>query len=332
MKRIHYILLGLIWFLLLETKAQKYNFLPDTTGACKGDSVLIELKFPGLEKASYVQWFTPSYIIYNTNKIKTVSGGRHLVKVTINKQTYVDSTFIKFYPRPYLNLKDTMVCGSGYIVLDAKNPGSKYQWNTEETLQRIKVDNSGKYWVKINNRGCTFTDTVKVSFVPGVVPGFSSDVQYCLTDENKSLSVKAPAGTKILWNTGSTNPSISATREGLYWVKTEQKNCGVRIDSVRVKLKACDCEVMVPNSFTPNDDERNDFFYPVLQCDYSYYSMTVYDRWGNTVFYTNSINGRWDGRFKGNLCPDDIYVYKIETIEKGSDKKQVRNGHISLFR
>ena len=90
--------------------------------------------------------------------------------------------------------------------------------------------------------------------------------------------------------------------------------------------------MMVPNSFTPNEDNRNDFFFPVMQCEYSYYTITITDRWTNTVFSSNNINAKWDGRFKGNLCPEDIYVYKIESIEKGSEKRLVRNGHISLFR
>ena len=101
---------------------------------------------------------------------------------------------------------------------------------------------------------------------------------------------------------------------------------------MRVKLKACDCEIIVPNSFTPNEDGRNDYFFPVLSCDYSYYLFTVFDRWENIVFTSNNINAKWDGRFKGNLCPDDIYVYHIETIEKNTGKKEPRDGKISLFR
>ncbi len=312
--------------------AQKLNFLPDTTGACKGDSVVIELKIPNIEKATYVQWITPSYIIYNTSRYKTGNGGKYIVKATVNKQTYIDSTFVKYYTKPYINLRDTLVCGSGYVVLDAKNTGYKYTWSTDESLQRIKIETSGKYWVKINNKGCIFSDTAKVTFLPGVTPMFNNEVQYCLTDESKPLSIKAPIGTKILWSTGSTNPSINATKEGMYWVKTEQKNCGTRIDSIKVKLKACDCEILVPNSFTPNDDDRNDLFFPVLQCDYSYYNLSIFDRFGNPIYSTSNQQGKWDGRFKGNLCPDDVYVYKIETIERGTDKKLVRNGHVSLFR
>ncbi|MGE0566753.1 MAG: T9SS type B sorting domain-containing protein [Bacteroidia bacterium] len=89
---------------------------------------------------------------------------------------------------------------------------------------------------------------------------------------------------------------------------------------------------MVPNSFTPNEDNKNDNFFPVLQCEYTYYSFTVFDKWGNQIYSTNSTNGKWDGRYKGHLCDEDIYVYKIETKEKGSEKKTLRSGKVSLIR
>ena len=76
--------------------------------------------------------------------------------------------------------------------------------------------------------------------------------------------------------------------------------------------------MIIPNSFTPNEDNRNDYFYPVLQCEYSYFKITIMDKWENTVFTSNSVNGKWDGRFKGNLCPEEMYVYRIESVEKGT--------------
>jgi gliding motility-associated-like protein len=144
--------------------------------------------------------------------------------------------------------------------------------------------------------------------------------------------VKVNPNSKVVWNTGATTPAISVTKEGMYWVKTESKDCGTQIDSVKVKLKPCDCELLIPNSFTPNEDNKNDYFFPVFQCEYTYYSLVISDRWGNTVFSTNNLSAKWDGRFKGNLCPEDIYVYRFESTEKGNDKKLIRTGHISLFR
>lgn len=306
--------------------------LPDTIGFCASDSARIEIK-EKFDKNAYIQWQTPFGIIENTKKITNIKlGGKYYIKVVSLKITYTDSTYLKVFAKPKLNLHDTILCKGKAFYLDAKNPGLRYFWSTGETSQKIKVDASGNYWVRVNNSGCATTASVNVKFIQGASVNFNSETQFCLSEPNKILSIKPTLGTKILWNTGATSSSITITKEGTYWVNTENKNCGTQTDSVKVKLKACDCEMIIPNSFTPNEDNRNDYFFPVLQCEYSYFVMTISDKWGNAVFTTNSVNGKWDGRFKGNLCPEDNYVYQIESSEKGSDKKLVRKGHISLFR
>lgn len=307
------------------------DYLADTTGFCQGDSAFLELK--KVDKNANVQWTTPHQgLIYNTRKILIERHGKFYVKITLAGKSYVDSTVTKIYSKPKTNLRDTTLCKGKPLILDARNPGMRYIWSTDETSPKIKVENSGRYWLKIINRGCSVTDTINVKFLQGTTTNFSSEMNFCLSDENKILSIKPNPGTKILWSTGSIYPSINITKEGIYWVKTDNKNCGEQIDSVKVKLKACDCEMLIPNSFTPNEDNRNDYFYPVMQCEYSFFNMTISDKWGNTIFFTNNINGKWDGRFKGNLCPEEVYVYRIESTEKSTDKKQVRNGHVSLFR
>lgn len=307
--------------------------LPDTMRFCSGDtSAYIELKHD-LEKNAVIQWIAPSKVIQNAKKINVSrESGRYRLKVTSQQGVYKDSTYVRMYSKPRSYLRDTVVCKGQPLQLDARNPGMRYAWNTHETSQRIKIENSGRYWVKVMNKGCSLIDTVNVVFLQNATVSFNSEVSFCLNDENKLLSVKALPGSKVLWNTGATSPLIVPTKEGVYWVRTESKECGTQTDSVKVKLKACECEILIPNSFTPNEDNRNDYFFPVFQCDYSYYNLIISDRWGNTVFLTNNVNAKWDGRFKGNLCPEDIYVYRIESTEKGSDKKLVRSGHISLFR
>lgn len=322
-----------LFFIVALNLFAQNNLLPDTTAFCIGDSAIIELK-QNFEGSINTEWRGKSLgIIYNSKKIKIKSPLEKIyLKVNTGKAVYFDSTVVKIYPKPKLNLRDTSLCNVKSFILDAKNSGSRFEWSTNEKSQKIKIDNSGTYWVKVSNLGCSSIDTIKVKFFPGASIGFNNEVVYCLSEQNKLLTVKVNLGSKILWNTGSTAPSIVITNEGLYWVKTENKNCGEQVDSVRVKLKVCDCEMMVPNSFTPNDDNRNDYFYPVLQCDYSYYKLIVTDKYDNTVFTGNSINAKWDGRYKGNLCPEELYIYRIESIEKGSDKKVLRSGKVSLIR
>lgn len=311
--------------------AQK-NLLPDTTGACITDSVFLTLP-PTIDKKAKITWITPKNIEYNTKRIyagKTT--GKYTVIINEGNKITKDSTIVMYLQKPVLNIRDTSICKGITYIADTKNPAYKYLWSTSETAQRIRIDNSGKYWVTAINKGCNYTDTFRVNITPGIQVSFLNDVTFCLSEEQKPLSVKTPPSTKILWNTGATTGSINATKQGVYWVKTENKTCGVRYDSVKVILKACDCEMIIPNSFTPNDDNRNDTFFPVLQCEYSHFSFTIYDKWGNQIYTSNSTNAKWDGRFKGNLCDEDIYVYKIESTEKVTEKKVNRSGRVSLIR
>lgn len=314
--------------------SQSYNLLQDTVALCAGDSTVLDVRYQFSNSAS-INWTTPYNIIANTRKISAYRSGKYYVKITAPQfaRPLVDSTFVRVYSKPKVYLRDTTICKGRSVILDAHNPGMRYQWNTYETTQKIRVENSGIYWVKITNAACVVYDSLSVRLLQG--PGsalISGETTFCLNETNKAIGIKVSPGTKVLWNTGATSPTINVVREGTYWVKTQTNNCGPQVDTVHVKLKVCECEMMIPNSFTPNEDNKNDYFFPVLQCEYSYYILTISDRWGNAVFSTNNPNVKWDGRFKGNLCPEDIYVYRIESIERGTDKKMIRNGHISLFR
>ncbi|MGZ3883241.1 MAG: T9SS type B sorting domain-containing protein [Bacteroidia bacterium] len=325
------VLLHIFILLCLFTRAQKLNLLPDTVGICRGDSTFLEVRSSAFSKNATYEWRTPVLIIQRSNTLEVKQQGKYYIKVNSGNMVYTDSCYVKYYSRPRLMFGDTIICNSSSAVIQARNSDYKYTWSNDETASRFRIENAGKYWVKINNKGCSVIDTFNVSFFQSSTVSFGNEATFCLSDENRVLSIKPAPGTKVTWSTGASGYSITPGK-GWHWVKTESKTCGTRIDSVNVKLKACDCEILVPNSFTPNEDDRNDYFFPVLQCEYTYYSLTIFDRWNNIVFITNSPNGKWDGRYKGNLCPDDLYVWRIETVEKGSDKKSARTGQISLFR
>ena len=307
------------------------NLLPDTTTICAGDSFLLKFPEEQVSKAATYNWQTPKAIIVHSKQLYIKYKGLHVVKIYDGKKLLVDTTYLKLNDRPKLKIRDTILCGNP-IIVSASNKIYKYAWSNGEIGDQIKIEKPGIYWIKVNNKGCTFTDTFKVSNAIGVIPNFGKELLICENESNRVLSVKAPSDVKLYWNTGANSTSINANKEGVYWIRSTSKVCGTKIDSVTIKYKNCDCDIYIPNSFTPNDDDRNDLFFPVFQCDYSYFSLVITDRWGNTVYNSNNINGKWDGKFKSNPCPDDVYVYRIEAIQKGNDKKIIKNGHISLFR
>ncbi len=72
-----------------------------------------------------------------------------------------------------------------------------------------------------------------------------------------------------------------------------------------------------PNVFTPNADEMNSLFIPIVKTDVTFdvipfledYKMTIYSRWGTELFSTT--NGGWDGKVDGELLATGVYYYII---------------------
>ncbi len=329
-------ILSLVFVLIvcaMSAQTKPMKLLADTMSLCSGDSVLLKCADENFTKNAFYQWQTPSIIITRTKQLYVKQKGKYTIKIIDGKKTYYDTTYIKATEKPRFNIKDTSLCSGSQLVINTpKNKHYKYAWSNGDNTDFTKIEKSGKYWVKATHKGCAYTDTFRVNTSVGTIPNFGKEFVVCESDNNKTLSVKAPNDVQLYWNNGAKTPSINVAKEGLYWVKSISKNCGTKTDSVFVKFKNCDCDVFIPNSFTPNEDDKNDLFAPVFQCEYGFFSLTIMDRWGNTVYTSSNINGKWDGRFKSNPCPDDIYVYHLEAIQKGNDKKLIRNGHIALFR
>lgn len=90
--------------------------------------------------------------------------------------------------------------------------------------------------------------------------------------------------------------------------------------------------IMVPNAFTPDGDDFNNTFKPVLYKPQNYL-MWIYNRWGELVFMSENPDAEWDGTYAdGNKCPDDIYIWKIVYFEYDTGLPKEITGHITLLR
>jgi len=86
----------------------------------------------------------------------------------------------------------------------------------------------------------------------------------------------------------------------------------------------------IPNAFTPNDDGNNDIF-KVVGKNVIEFEVSIFNRWGEQVFYSNDIYKGWDGTYKGQACPTDVYTYVIRA--KGTEyQSQKADGTITLIR
>jgi gliding motility-associated-like protein len=90
--------------------------------------------------------------------------------------------------------------------------------------------------------------------------------------------------------------------------------------------------IMVPNAFTPNGDQYNNIFQPVLFED-QVYELFIFNKWGELIHYKNELNANWDGTYNGTLVPDGVYIYKIIYRSFKDDKTPIEvNGHVTVLR
>ena len=86
----------------------------------------------------------------------------------------------------------------------------------------------------------------------------------------------------------------------------------------------------VPSAFSPNGDGVNEIIrvrgYGIAKMDWR-----IYNRWGALVFRGSSIKDSWDGRYKGEVQPQDVYVYVLSvTFSDGTTENS--KGDITLLR
>ncbi|MDC3352178.1 PKD domain-containing protein [Crocinitomicaceae bacterium] len=91
----------------------------------------------------------------------------------------------------------------------------------------------------------------------------------------------------------------------------------------------------VPNTFTPDGDDFNEEFKPIMTSGYDPYnfSMTIYNRWGEIMFQTYNAGVGWNGTYQnGELVADGVYVWRIEFGDTRSDKRHEYMGHITVLK
>jgi gliding motility-associated-like protein len=109
-----------------------------------------------------------------------------------------------------------------------------------------------------------------------------------------------------------------------------------------VTITVDDCEIKIPDIFTPNNDNVNDEWKIKLPGGFKLKAVAVYDRWGTLIYdiddaILNSENSkirvaRWDGRtISGLECSDGAYFYILHYTDK-SGELQKRKGNITLIR
>ena len=225
---------------------------------------------------------------------------------------------------------DTVVCSG--LLLTVPVAAQTYTWQDGSTNRSILAGKTGTYYVTIDNGGCKASDTISV-VMPDLVQHLE-DTVICTSEKMQLvLNANVPAGAEAIWNTGSTAASVAVADTGYYSVVVRQGDCSDSA-SCHVAIEICDCEAVLPNAFTPNDDGLNDGYSPILplDCEINNYVFRIFNRWGQEVFYSTKPGEKWDGKLLGvdaELC---TYMYYLSYKAGYKEVKHFHKGDITLIR
>lgn len=234
-----------------------------------------------------------------------------------NTKYFIDDVLVEvFDPLP-----DTvLVCAGESVELNAGFHEAVYRWNTGERDSVLTVQRSGRYHVTAMIDILEFTDTAVVVFAEDFQQETVIDTFYC---SGEDIVLHAPVPGQYLWSTGAVTHGIRVGDEGNYRL-TVTSDCGSYVFGYRVEERDCDCDLEIPNVFSPNGDGQNDFLNVIDRCRYRNWDMesfSVYDKWGEQVYQQTGGSLSWDGHIQdGGILPSGVYAYRLNVVFRGQSR------------
>ena len=200
--------------------------------------------------------------------------------------------------------------------------------------------------------GCVFDTSLTFQVYPrpiitpvidGLVGDYSEYHEICEGDSIVDIySAESPNGGYNEWYAfGDTiqSPSIYLTwdNDGIYTfdVVRWDNGCVSYPSTITVSLSLCPSELIyIPNAFTPDDNEFNQYFAPVITSgvDVYNYEMLVFNRWGEIIWESHDVQGKWDGTYGGQICPQGVYIWKITFGVPENDERKEYFGSVTILK
>ncbi len=221
---------------------------------------------------------------------------------------------------------DTMYCTHPQkpVVLQGNGTGS-YYWIPSAVLNNNTLQNpiaiinsTTKFYLTVSNgTGCSSIDSVTISLRPG--PPVQATKTNDLNCNKPFTQLQATGASNYTWlpayalsNDSIANPVANPAVTTTYYVYGKDTSICAGADSITVIADFKNHGIILPNSFTPNNDGLNDCFGIKYYRDIKELTFIIFNRHGNAVFKTTNPNECWDGNFNGKPANSGSFVYLIK--------------------
>ena len=229
---------------------------------------------------------------------------------------------------------DTLCAGSS-VQLSATG-AEQYNWQPSTGLNNTAIGNpvaspsaTTVYTVIGSDNNHCFADTAQVTVFVAPLPSVNITDSLVTINVGSSYNVTTTNSPDVvLWEwqppTGLScsncgNPVAQPKSNITYTVKASNAYGCSATDNIRFEVLCNNANVFIPNTFSPNGDGRNEYFFPQGKGLFSIKSLRIFNRWGVMVFSkwnfnANSQTDGWDGKYNSIPQPSDVYVYVMDIV------------------
>jgi gliding motility-associated-like protein len=256
------------------------------------------------------------------------------------------SKTIFVYKNPEIESVGDTVCLGSNISLAVKNPvsSSLYMWQPNTGLSDDSIfnpiatlTNSQTYRAIVQDTNRCYDTTLVYAGIVRPIDLYDWDTTIVIGDQ-VTLPVTHSSFYNFAWTPSTdlsclacTDPLVRPLKDQTYnLVVTDILGCFTNNFDYKITVKP-ETFVKLPTSFTPNGDGNNDIIYVEGWGVKQLLEYKVFNRWGEVIFTSNSMDEGWDGKFKGEVQNGDAYVYKVKALT-WRDQEIVKEGYINLIR
>ena len=299
--------------------------------------------------APYTYTWTPNTSINNNTVSNPVVNPSiptwyYLVVTDAAGNSALDSVLVNLDPIYAFNAgPDTSVCIGDSVTLGGPNNtmagGVAYSWTPATSLSSTSAPRpvfSGTitttYTLTITSPTCPskqYVITVTVNQLPIVDASGAATIE-----EGESTPLTVTGAVDYFWyppvglsNTTGALTNAEPAQTTLYIVYGIDANGCQGWDSLTVTVNPNN-EIVLYNTFSPNNDGINDYFQIGNIQKYPYSRLEVFTRTGQQVYAKTGYDNSWDGTNYGDKLPETTYYY---TLDLGNDSP-VLYGHVTIVR
>jgi gliding motility-associated-like protein len=196
----------------------------------------------------------------------------------------------------------------------------------------------------VSNGVCSDTSSQNIVFDNLLEANFSVSSAVC--PDEPAVIVNQSAGRIVEWNWKFGNGVTStiqnpppqnyvprASSNYLAVVELIVKNDYGCYDTITKGVQVVfSCFITVPTAFTPNGDGLNDYLYPLSAYKSADMSFSVYNRFGQRVFFSTNWTNKWDGKYKGQGADPGTYVWVLSYLNTDTNRRVEQKGTTILIR